>query len=415
MGKDYFKILNLTPPASEESIKQAYRELAKKYHPDVNHTREAHDRFVEISEAYEFLIDQLKKSDNKTVIYDQDDVSTREYLEEMRRRARERAQERARMKFEKLQKEHEAFRESGLYDLGLVFSYLGRFILFLICFFLVLWAVAVTVLGSRSDLGVRFILFSIGATGLYFILRNARSYFFAGKFFYGYKQFKKIFDFRDAGIQEKCYFSPKHIANSYPYKIDMFKIKDIQLHNYGPIQHSVSFNQKSTTLSIPRSHHALVIHALLKLVKLAILAACLMFLDVSSVLWRFIIALFLSFFVSKIVLLATNTKSTISYLLTPSLIIRCFIWLMIVMAFSGFQFHPFDVFTTEHIYVVVFLILIFDTFLDQFLNFISKRQFQVPLVKQHPLIQSYLDKKYQFGYDMPFLSVFYPIYKWFLG
>jgi curved DNA-binding protein CbpA len=34
--KDYYRILNLSNNASEEQIKQSYKELAKKYHPDVN-------------------------------------------------------------------------------------------------------------------------------------------------------------------------------------------------------------------------------------------------------------------------------------------------------------------------------------------------------------------------------------------
>lgn len=54
---DYWKVLNLNKGASLENIKKAYRELAKKYHPDHNSSPQAADRFREIQTAYEYLED----------------------------------------------------------------------------------------------------------------------------------------------------------------------------------------------------------------------------------------------------------------------------------------------------------------------------------------------------------------------
>src|SRR4051812_39091940 len=51
--RDYYKILEVSPLSSQEEIKQAYRKLALKFHPDVNSTSE--DKFLEISEAYRIL------------------------------------------------------------------------------------------------------------------------------------------------------------------------------------------------------------------------------------------------------------------------------------------------------------------------------------------------------------------------
>ena len=54
--KDYYAILGLSRSASEKEIKQAYRELAKKFHPDRNDdSPEANERFKEVSEAYSVL------------------------------------------------------------------------------------------------------------------------------------------------------------------------------------------------------------------------------------------------------------------------------------------------------------------------------------------------------------------------
>ncbi len=61
--KDYYQILGVGKAASEKDIKQAYRRLARKYHPDVNpNNKAAQDRFKEINEAYDVLSDQEKRS-----------------------------------------------------------------------------------------------------------------------------------------------------------------------------------------------------------------------------------------------------------------------------------------------------------------------------------------------------------------
>jgi len=59
--KDYYKILGVDRTADEKSIKQAYRRLARKYHPDVNKTKGSTERFKEINEAYEVLSDPEKR------------------------------------------------------------------------------------------------------------------------------------------------------------------------------------------------------------------------------------------------------------------------------------------------------------------------------------------------------------------
>ena len=61
--KDYYATLGVTKAASEKEIKQAYRKLARKFHPDVNPgDKAAEARFKDINEAYEVLGDPAKRS-----------------------------------------------------------------------------------------------------------------------------------------------------------------------------------------------------------------------------------------------------------------------------------------------------------------------------------------------------------------
>ena len=59
--KDYYKTLGVGKSASETEIKDAYRKLARKYHPDVNKDPKAEDMFKEINEAYQVLSDAEKR------------------------------------------------------------------------------------------------------------------------------------------------------------------------------------------------------------------------------------------------------------------------------------------------------------------------------------------------------------------
>ncbi|CFX99023.1 Chaperone DnaJ [Syntrophomonas zehnderi OL-4] len=61
--RDYYDVLGVARNASADEIKKAYRQLAKKYHPDVNKDDEnAAEKFKEVAEAYEILSDDQKRA-----------------------------------------------------------------------------------------------------------------------------------------------------------------------------------------------------------------------------------------------------------------------------------------------------------------------------------------------------------------
>ena len=60
---NYYNILNINKNATKDEIKNAYKKLAMKYHPDKNidNKEEAEEKFKQVSEAYEVLSDEKKK------------------------------------------------------------------------------------------------------------------------------------------------------------------------------------------------------------------------------------------------------------------------------------------------------------------------------------------------------------------
>ena len=59
--KDYYAILGVKRDAKPDDIRKAYRKLAKEFHPDVNKSSGAEDKYKEINEAYEVLKDPAKR------------------------------------------------------------------------------------------------------------------------------------------------------------------------------------------------------------------------------------------------------------------------------------------------------------------------------------------------------------------
>jgi hypothetical protein len=103
----YYYILGLSPGAPDTQIKKAYRQLARKYHPDVSSEPDAEERFIEITAAYEYL---LEKRYAPSMVFEYEEPKPD--AEELRR---ERARQFAQMRYEQFRKETMDFRKAWYY------------------------------------------------------------------------------------------------------------------------------------------------------------------------------------------------------------------------------------------------------------------------------------------------------------
>jgi hypothetical protein len=106
LSDKYYKILGISPTDDQNVIKKAYRKLALEFHPDKNPDPGAAKRFLEISEAYDFLINKKKTSILKGKQYDFNDF-TKGTKQSVQSDFNERMRQ-AKMRYEYLKKkEHE--------------------------------------------------------------------------------------------------------------------------------------------------------------------------------------------------------------------------------------------------------------------------------------------------------------------
>lgn len=83
---DYYEILGLPINSSIEDIKKAYRRKARLYHPDINPAPDAKDKFISVTEAYEFLIANHDKIKSDEDAYNQAMEDWRKYRQDRSRK-----------------------------------------------------------------------------------------------------------------------------------------------------------------------------------------------------------------------------------------------------------------------------------------------------------------------------------------
>lgn len=87
---EYYNVLGLPVNSSIDDIKRAYRLKARMYHPDINHSPDAKDKFILATEAYEFLMANHAKLAT-------DEEAYRQAMENWRKYRQDRSRQKARV------------------------------------------------------------------------------------------------------------------------------------------------------------------------------------------------------------------------------------------------------------------------------------------------------------------------------
>ncbi len=86
----FYKILGLDSSASEKEVKKQYRILVKKYHPDRNSSPNAQEKFIQITEAYDIILDPNYISTKNKLRTQKTDEEKKKEREERMKKAKER-------------------------------------------------------------------------------------------------------------------------------------------------------------------------------------------------------------------------------------------------------------------------------------------------------------------------------------
>ncbi len=133
-GKAY-KIFGLNPGASEEEIRKRYRKLVKKFHPDVNKATDAEKTFIEIQEAYEYLLapktEEIEYTEEATQPFHSRYAEYQAY-------ARQQFQARKKKEAEDLEKLYVRLQTGHVFLLHRIIAYTGLIMLIVLCLDLLL-------------------------------------------------------------------------------------------------------------------------------------------------------------------------------------------------------------------------------------------------------------------------------------
>jgi len=414
MQKNYFNILNIPEGASVDDIKQAYRKLALKYHPDINPEPEAHSIFIEITQAYEYLLEKTQQEAQSEQTYQYNfDNEYADILSEIKKESRAMAEKQREMRKEAERKRDEEFKKSGLYDLSLILRYSIHFLSVLFGVGLISFPIYISITKDKQAFFYLFFFWLVGIFLLLYIYSQRNTWFKLGKFYFTKADLIGFLKYRNENPTEKCSYCKNHTANGFAFKQTLLIVRDIQLKNRGPLQHDARYKRDYVEVSVPRSRKAFIIHVLTSLLKLISVVTSLIFLPLESLIWRFIIGAAVGGILSSLMLLLTLTRPCTSYLLNPTLLIKGCIWAYLIFLLS--TFYPDWHITTSEYALVTFTIaaMFIDFFIDPVAGLIFKKNMWKPIFKQPPQLSNYFERGYQNNLEIPVWSTIYPILRWF--
>lgn len=405
----YHDILGIAENSSPLEIKAAYRRLAKRYHPDINSSANASQKFIEINEAYEVLLSESSSPHHSS---DNSAYTTQNEYYEFLELLRKQAKEKARIRYEAYLKKQERYRESGIQDISLLLKYTGRILEPVAGLLLI----AIPVIISFAENSVQpflylFFIWFIGVVLIFDTYSKRKNYFKLGKFYYSFKKILSIYKNTNSPSGENCFYCSGHKADSQPYIINLLKVNNIKLNNIGPLQHMAGYNRNNVEIKIPRSQKAFIIHSITTLIKLISIFTCLLFFPTDSIIWRFVFGAFTGFVVSSLLLAVTGTHSKNAYLLSYGILIKFFIWLIFITLCSQFNFKHFNITTIAYFKFAFVMMIFIDSILEQLIKIPGAQMFK-PVLKRYSIIGDYFKHNYQFYLEVPLWTTIYPLIKW---
>jgi hypothetical protein len=416
MLENYYRTIGIPADADEAALKKAFRKLALKFHPDVNHAPDANERFQQLCEAYEVLLRHIKRQ--TTIHSDRREEAEEDgySYEDVIREAREAAYKRARMKYEKMKAEKELFEQSSWREVFLFFNYAGRILAFPLVVVLFVFPVFIGIKEGPQPFIILLFLWIIGGVLLLQMINFRKTWFKQGKFKWKMRDFFKLFDF--SPITENptadCYYCKGKKADAKPLTRSFYKIREILLHNQGVYQHYVGYKRKFKDVVIPRSAKAGKVHFWQSFIKISSLILSLLFVPYPDIIWRFCFGLFAGLCLSGLLLLLTGTRSKVSYMLSYFVILKIFIWMIVII--SQTTLYPgFILESTEITFAYLMILLFFgDLVLDLLLKLLPfYHQIYQPVFPQGPVIDRLYREGYQNYLDIPVWSTIYPLFTWF--
>ena len=416
MIEKYYRILGIPVGSDEDAIKRAYRQLALKIHPDVNDSPDAKQKFQELCEAYEVLISQHNKihsfDSNSNSEPGEDSVSWEEIIRQANTRARQRAQ----IRYEKLKAEQDLFEKSGWKDIIIIMKYFGSITGFIGGLWLVGWPLYYILTKGLYNVFALFFFLTTGIILLVHILKNPAKWFLHGKPDLHLYDLIDYFDFsKYEDVNTPCAYCKGHMGRGRPFRLTMLKVRGIQMKNEGVGQHYARYKRVYKDLIIPRSRKAFTIHFIITCIKIITLITGLLYIPFPSVIWRFIGAVLLAGLISGIISLTTRTRFKASFLLTPFMILKVVIWILVLLT-QTYVYPGFILASTSVSFILVLLMVFFlDMILDLILRiFPFYNRFYFPLPRQLPGIDYLFRKGYQTYLDVPVWSTIYPFFRWLL-
>lgn len=405
---NYYRVLGLAPGSTKKQIKSAYRKLAFKYHPDQNKSAGAARKFQEITEAYDFLLKYQDTGADRASSYE-DRVA-----DELRKREREKMQQRATAQREKRRQQDDYFKRPEWHDPILLLKYTGNGLLLLFALTAIIAPLCIAIFNDPASLAGTSVFMVLGVVLLVHIVQKRKSWFRLGKLNTGWQELANFFRLvQGKPSKDKCCYTRSSMADGKPYKVELLKTIDIEVRSFGALDHMAKYKNRIKRVVVPRSARALYYHRVASLSKVLILLAFIFLFPVESILWRFIGGLVAGGLFTMALLRLARVRSKVSYLLTPGLMLKALIWLVCLALISSLG-PGFDIQISGYVYLIVAgLFFLLDMVFDLVMGFFPfYRKLYRPIFKQGTIMDGLYREGYQNYQELPVYSVIYPLIRW---